>query len=82
MTITGTFYNVKCDCCGCMADEEMWHNEENTVRGEVMANESWKTLGGKDYCPNCWHYDDDNWLGEVIITKDGRKFDVDTEEEL
>ena len=78
MTLTGTFYNVKCDCCGRLADEEMWHNEECTIRGEVMGEEGWLTLGGKDYCRDCWEYDDD----DNIITKDGRKFYEDTEEEI
>ena len=40
--------------------------------------EGWKNLGGKDYCPDCWSWDDD----DNIVTKDGRKFDGDTYEEI
>lgn len=38
----------------------------------------WIELGGKHYCPDCWKYDDD----DNIITKDGRKFDGNTHEEI
>lgn len=37
-----------------------------------------KELGGKHYCGCCWYYDDD----DNIVTKDGRKFNGDTEEEI
>lgn len=75
-TLKEYFYNVKCDCCGKLADEEMWQNEEGVIRGEIMPEENWKTLGGKDYCPDCWHYDDD----DNIVTADGHVWNTDTEE--
>lgn len=75
-TLKEYFYNVKCDCCGKLADEEMWQNEEGVIRGEIMSEENWKTLGGKDYCPDCWHYNDD----DNIVTADGHVWNADTEE--
>ena len=73
-TLKEYFYNVKCDCCGKLADKEMWQNEEGVIRGEIMSEENWKTLGGKDYCSDCWHYDDD----DNIVTSDGHVWDGDT----
>ena len=45
---------------------------------EYMDENGFKELGGKHYCGDCWHYDDD----DNIVTKDGRKFNGDTEEEI
>ena len=73
-TLKEYFYNVKCDCCNKLADEELWQNEEGIIRGEIMPEENWKTLGGKDFCPDCWHYNDD----DNIATADGHFWDGDT----
>ena len=73
-TLKEYFYNVKCDYCNKIADEETWQNEEGIIRGEIMPEENWKTLGGKDYCPDCWHYDDD----DNIVTADGHVWNGDT----
>jgi len=69
------FYNIKCDCCGQMIDEQFW-NEPEAV--ECMLDEcNWKaTEDGKHYCDDCWEYDDD----DNIITKDGHKYTEDGEE--
>ena len=75
-TLKEYFYNVKCDCCSKLADEESYQNEEGIIRGEIMPEENWKTLGGKDYCPDCWYYDDD----DNIVTADGYVWDGDTYE--
>lgn len=75
MIIKEYFYNIKCDCCHTLADEEMWHAEAQDAKEVARAND-WRKLGGKHYCPNCWHYDDD----DHIATNDGRLWDESTEE--
>lgn len=75
MIIADTFYNIKCDCCGAIADKETWSPDIATA--EYVAQESeFKHLDDKDYCPNCYHYDDN----DRIVLKDGRVFDEVTEE--
>lgn len=75
---------VVCDGCNerfingmdmvCYADDE---NGEYIWNDAV--NAGWRQIGGKDYCPGCWKYTDD----DTIITKDGREFvDDETEEEI
>ena len=71
------FYNIECDVCGKCADVTCWHTDENTAK-EYMSENGFKELGGKHYCGCCWYYDDD----DNIVTKDGRKFNGDTEEEI
>ena len=74
-TIKEYFYNIECDHCKRLANDEMWNNEPH--RDEIIPNdEPWQHLGGKDYCPDCWHWDDDNH----IVTADGKVWDEDTEE--
>ena len=69
-------YNVKCDVCGALADEMYWESKESA---EYVARDSYfKKLGGKHYCPQCWEIDDN----DDLATKDGRKFDYYTEEEI
>lgn len=71
------FYNIECDHCHALANEEMWNNEP--VRDDIIpCDEHWQHLGGKDYCPKCWHWDDD----DHIVTADGKVWDEDTEEEI
>lgn len=76
MIIKEYFYNIQCDCCGSLADEDMWHNEE--CRSNIDPEGFFRHLGGKDYCPACYEYDDD----DNIVTKDGKVWDEDTETEI
>ena len=71
------FYNIECDVCGELADMESWHTHPDAARLYLGEN-GFKELGGKHYCGCCWCYDDDN----AIVTKDGRRFNEDTEEEI
>lgn len=71
------FYNIECDVCGELADTECWHTDSDAAKLYLDEN-GFKELGGKHYCGCCWHYDDD----DNIVTKDGRKFNGDTEEEI
>ena len=71
------FYNIECDVCGEGADVTYWHTDPDDAKLHLDEN-GFKELGGKHYCGDCWHYDDD----DNIVTKDGRKFNGDTEEEI
>lgn len=73
MIIEATFYNEKCDVCGNLADEEMWQNEP--IRCHLEGGMHWQHLGGKDYCPDCWHWDDN----DNIVTADGKIWTEDGE---
>ena len=71
------FYNIKCDVCGCLYDEESWQASSEYFSGEPEEN-GWLKLGGKDYCPDCWEYDED----DNIITSDGKRWNSETYEEI
>jgi hypothetical protein len=58
-------HGAQCDNCGeawensntgCMA----YHDPE-TIREQIM-NDDWLSEGGKDYCPDCYSYDDEDNL--------------------
>ena len=69
------FFNIECDHCGAMLDEETWWDDKETT--ESLLDEcGWKKLGDRHYCEDCWEFDDD----DNIVTKDGRKFTEDGEE--
>jgi len=74
MIVKEYFFNIECDCCKALADEELWHVEECTAK-EVASENEFMHLGGKDYCPKCWKHDDE----DNIVTKDGKVWDEDTE---
>lgn len=77
MIVNRPFYNVKCDHCRCLLDEESWYPDETTA--EIpLSDTGWRKLGGKHYCEDCWSWDDD----DNIVTKDGRKFNGETGEEI
>lgn len=70
------FHNIQCDCCGEIASES-WPNNEDDAN--TYADDSgYITLGDRDYCPNCVTIDDD----DNYVTKDGRKYDGETHEEI
>lgn len=73
MIVEATIYNEKCDICGSLADEWMWQNEPN--RCHIEGDSHWQHLGGKDYCPNCWEWDDN----DNIATADGKVWTEDGE---
>ena len=77
MIIKKYFYNVECDCCHCLANEDCWQVDEATAKEDALDND-WREFEGKHYCPNCWKLDDD----DNIVTKDGKVWDWDTEEFL
>jgi hypothetical protein len=64
MIVKKEFYNIKCDCCGRVADE-MWHDTEEIVR--YIATESgWLLHWDKAYCPDCYDFDGND---NLIIKK-------------
>lgn len=65
MLLKKEFLNVKCDCCGCIADERMWHKTEESARREVRKR-GWLIRRGKSYCPECWDFDGND---KLIIKK-------------
>jgi len=77
MNIKEYFFNRQCDVCGTLLDDEMWHNDTDSLR-DVAAESGWQHLGGRDYCPDCWSIDDD----DNIATNDGRRYDGDTHERI
>ena len=71
------FYNIECDVCGCICDDELWNTDIQGIK--EIANECrWIKLGGKDYCQECWKYDED----DNIITSDGKRWNGETYEEI
>lgn len=74
------FYNVQCDCCGVsLGNEELWQPDEQGAKDYAYGEDGgFIHLGGKDYCPSCYEIDEnDNY-----VTKDGKVFDGDTQEEI
>ena len=71
------FYNIECDVCGCLYDQESWRASPEYFSGEPE-NDDWLKLGGKDYCPDCWEYDED----DNIITSDLKRWNSKTLEEI
>ena len=71
------FYNIECDVCGCLYSKESWEASPEYFSGEPE-NDEWLKLGGKDYCPDCWEFDED----DNIITSDGKRWNSKTYEEI
>ena len=77
MKVQRLFFNIRCDCCGSLLDEECWMEKEAPF-GDIENDCNWKQLGGKDYCPDCYTIDDD----DNYVTKNGHKYNGETEEEI
>ena len=71
------FFNIKCDVCGCLCDDELWNTDIRRIK-EIAVETGWIKLGGKDYCQDCWKYDED----DNIITSDGKRWNSETFEEI
>lgn len=72
------FYNIKCDCCGQLLDNENYWDEIEGVKS-ILYDCNWKaTEDGKHYCPDCYNIDNE----DRIVTKDGHKYDYDSLEEI
>ena len=69
------FFNIECDHCGAMLDEETWWDGEEICEN-LLDECGWQKLGDRHYCEHCWTRDDD----DNIETADGRKWTDDGEE--
>ena len=71
MILKKEFYNIKCDCCGQILDDENYWDEMEGIES-MLETCCWKTMeDGKHYCPDCIHYDDN----DMLVTKDGHMYD-------
>ena len=71
MVIDRKFYNIRCDHCGALLDEETWWDDKDVIAKDILGECGWiECEGGRHYCDGCWHYDDD----DNIVTEDGRKW--------
>lgn len=66
MLLKKEFFNIKCDCCGCIADERTWHKTEEDTR-HIAGESGWLIHGDKAYCPECWDFDGND---NLIIKKE------------
>lgn len=65
------FYNIRCDGCGRLLDEETWWDDREALTSTTLCDCNWIGCeGGRHYCDECWHYDDD----DNIVTSDGRRW--------
>lgn len=74
---------IECDVCGeHFVNGEGFACYTDDPRGDLIMDEArtagWHEFGGKVYCPDCWKWDDD----DNIVTKDGRRFDGETYDEI
>ena len=63
------FFNIECDHCGAMLDEENWWDDKETCES-LLTECNWKKLGDRQYCDECWEYDDDD---NIVIEIGGEK---------
>ena len=71
MSITSKpFYNVKCDICGA-TDGTDWFEDPQDVRIELENGSDWLSVEGRDICPDCYSFDDD----DNFVLKDGTMYD-------
>lgn len=76
---------LSCDCCG-----EVFSNDDGiacyvgdldgTQIWNDADNDNWLEFGDRHYCPNCYSFDKDD--ENIVITKDGHKYDWETDEEI
>lgn len=76
MKVSEKVYNVVCDCCDTLMDDEHWYPEGELET--IVEDFGYKHLGDKYYCSDCWSIGEDG----NIVTKDGKKFDRETYEEI
>jgi len=57
-------YTIICDCCGKNSSDESgycgWNNIEHAW--DCAVEDNWAKNEDKHYCPDCYHYDDNNNL--------------------
>ena len=73
---------IVCDVCGRTYENyNGWTcivgDEDGSEMMSDAIDDDWMELGGKLYCPDCYDINEN----DDVITKDGRIFDFETEEE-
>lgn len=51
-------YTLFCDGCGKEFDDEMWHEDEYTIKFSATESE-WKEIDNGWYCPQCYELNED-----------------------
>ena len=67
-----TAYSVVCDRCGNIFETDgciAWTDKQSAIY-YALASE-WKEIGDKQYCPDCYEFDDE--LDEYVPKKKGYK---------
>ena len=59
------FYNVECDRCGKLANEELWKDDEAFAKEEAV-DSGFIEVDGKHYCPDCYTIDDED---NIVVKK-------------
>ena len=63
-----TMHTVICDNCGDnLFDDADYSCGDLAFVGDELDEQDWKEVEGKDYCGDCWSYDDNDNL--VIKSK-------------
>ena len=66
-----TYYDIICDRCGKSLTNEINICFPDTESAEMVAkNSEWMTIGGKDYCPDCYELNDET---DKYVPKKGDK---------
>jgi hypothetical protein len=64
MIVEIMMYTVKCDNCGCDVFDNLEFsclNDKNDAL-EMAMESDWTKDGDKNYCPDCYYYNDDDNL--------------------
>lgn len=76
---------IVCDCCGEMYGDDdgfafYLGDEDGSQVWNDADNAEWLEFGDRHYCPDCYSFDEND--ENIVITKDGHKYDLETDEEL
>ena len=68
-----TMYTVVCDGCGTDVNEDAEYScwNDKGYAQDIAMDSDWINSDDKDYCPNCYHYDEDDKL--IILAKERSK---------
>lgn len=75
---------LSCDCCGEVFSTDdgfsCYVGDDGSRIWNDADNDEWLEFEGRHYCPDCYSFDEDD--ENIVITKDGHKYDWETEEEI
>ena len=66
-----TMYTVVCDSCGKDVNEDAEYScwNDKGYAEDIAMDSDWVTDGDKHYCPDCYHYNEDD---DLIIKSNER----------